>query len=64
MRSRLTDIDVHVHHQTDKAILVSTDGDRKAAVWIPLATCEIEMGCGKQGVLTLEEDLAIEKGLV
>ena len=30
-----------VHHETDRAILVSDDGDRKKAEWLPLSQINI-----------------------
>lgn len=69
MRSDLTDIEVQVHHQTDRAYLVSTSGERDEAVWIPKSACEFEKTRGQhvgrllRGTLTLPEHIAIEKGL-
>lgn len=64
MKSDLTDIEVVRHHQTDKAVLVSTDGERANAVWVPKSLCEFEETSPGVGILTLSERLAIEKGLV
>lgn len=66
MRSNLADVDVRLHHETKGAYLVSTDGNRDNAVWVPKSACELEMKGrdGRVGVLTLEQDLAEEKGLV
>ena len=65
-RSDLTDIEVHMHHRTAKAVLVSTDGDSDNAVWIPLSACEIDPHerLSNVYVLTCRENLAVEKGLV
>jgi len=38
----LTDLTLCLHHETDKAILVSETGDAKKAKWIPKSQCEIE----------------------
>ncbi len=62
-RSNLCDIDVHIHHKTDKAYLVSLDGDREKAVWIPKSACEMEK-VGAFWQITLPEPLALEKGLI
>ena len=55
-RSTLVDVEVKLVHQTDFAYLVD-NGDVK--VWIPKLACELY-----DGVITLEEKLAIDKGLV
>ena len=66
MRAALTDIEVMIHFQTDKALLVSTDGTRELAVWLPKSSCECEepVVIGKAQIITLPEQLAVEKGLV
>lgn len=62
--SDLIDVTVQLHHETPKAVLVSDDGDRENAVWLPLSQCEIEHKRSGIVVVTLPEWLAIEKGLV
>lgn len=66
MRSNIIDLDVHVHHRTEKAVLVSTSGDRDEAVWFPLSAVEIEphQNMRRVFVISLPEPLAIEKGLI
>ncbi len=66
MKASLVDLEVHVHHETGKAVLVSTDGDRKAAVCLPLAAIELSMrrGSDTHADVTLAERLAHEKGLI
>jgi hypothetical protein len=69
MRSNLIDIEVILHHETDRAVLVSDDGIRENAVWLPKSACEIEQnprGSDRQATwtVTLLENLAIAKGLV
>lgn len=64
MRSNLTDIEVYIHHETEKAWLVSVDGFREKAVWIPKSQGEIESNGLTLHVLTAPEPLLIEKGLV
>jgi hypothetical protein len=60
-------LSLHQHHETpgDGAYLVSNDGDRKNAVWVPKSMCERGE---KQGAsiyeFTMEERIAIDKGLV
>jgi len=63
-RKQLTDIDVHLHHETDLAWLVSTDGDRANAVWLPKSAVEMNQKYGFSYELTLPTDLATEKGLI
>ena len=70
MRSDLIDLLLCVHVQTEKAVLVSDDGDRAKAVWLPFSQCEVEAkpGCGVGGAVmadvTLPERIAREKGLI
>ena len=40
--SDLIDLDLVLHHATDKAILVSIDGNEHRAVWLPKAAIEFE----------------------
>lgn len=78
VRSDLIDIPCALHHQTDRAILVSIDGDENKAKWIPKSLCEVEhhssfirgrrkngssVGC-KSVTVTLAERHAKEKGLL
>lgn len=63
MKSDIIDVTVHLHHQTDKAVLVSDTGDKDDAVWLPLSQIEIAPD-GAVHVVTLPEWLAKEKGLV
>ena len=76
--SDLVDLTLAKHHQTDRAILVSSNGDENRAVWIPLSRCEVEAktsylnGTRKNGspvnlqmvIVTLPEPVAKEKGLI
>lgn len=72
MKSNLTDIEVHLHHETDKAWLVSLYGERTKGQWIPKSQAEMEMVVvlnppGRSSdvwTLTAPEPLLIEKGLV
>lgn len=63
-RSTLVDVTVQVHHQTDRWILVSDDGDVKRAVWLPLSQIEIEIIRDDTAEVTMPEWLAQEKGLI
>lgn len=59
MKSDLIDITVQIHHETERAWLVSDGGEK---VWIPKSQAEIAPE-GKVWVLTMPEWLAVEKGL-
>ena len=64
MKSNLEDIEVHMHAQTEKAVRVSVDGNDEHAAWVPKSLCEIEHKRGRIWVLTAEQNLLEEKGLV
>jgi len=64
MKSDLTDIEVVIHHQTEKAVLVSLDGEKDGAVWLPLSQIEIEKKQRSIAIVTIPEHLANEKGLI
>lgn len=63
-RSNLIDLSLQLHHETERAILVSDTGDRDDAVW--LAKSQIEYAEIKPGFVdvTCPEWLATERGLV
>lgn len=58
-KSNLIDIDAKYVHDTPKAWLLDVGQDEP--VWIPKSLCEFDR---HDGVLTLAENVAIEKGLV
>jgi hypothetical protein len=67
--SDLVDFDVHLHARTEKAVLISQDGEEDNAVWIPLSQCQIEKAHPNKPFenlwfLTLPEWLALDKGLI
>lgn len=63
--SRLCDLEVTLHHETEKAVLVSLDGDKNKAVWLPYSAIEIVKTPRKNVYLvTLPQQLALEKGLI
>jgi hypothetical protein len=68
MKSDLIDLTMFLHHETPRAILVSDDGIRDNAVWIPKSRCETvpeKNGVDRSLVIvTLAESLALEKGLI
>lgn len=76
---RLVDLELVEHHRTGGAVLVSQDGDRSKAEFLPLSQVEIEptgkhvteSGSAMRWVrpvpvvtVTMPEWLATEKGLV
>ena len=65
MRSDLHDIPMQLHYKTDKAVLVSDDGDKDHAVWLQLKHIEMEPRAPGGGVtITLPEWLVVAKGLL
>lgn len=69
MAKELVDLEMCMHAEIPKAILVSHDGDRDKAVWLPKSQVEFEpkkrLADGtKITSVTMPEWLAIEKELV
>jgi hypothetical protein len=78
VRSDLVDIPMALHHETERAILVSDNGEETRAVWIPKSRCEFEKhssfirGHRKNGqstgfpsvTVSMRQGLAKEKGLI
>ncbi len=66
MKYDLVDIEMVLHHETEKAVLVSDTGERDEAVWLPKSAVEIEPHPKARGVvtITLPERLATDKGLI
>lgn len=66
MKSNVIDISVMLHHRTEKAVLVSDDGDRDNAVWLALSQIEIdpETMNGQTVEIVCPEWLAQERGLI
>ena len=64
MKSDLIDVTVQLHHETERAILVSDDRDREKATWIPLSQCEILKRPNGIAIVTMPEWLALDKGLI
>jgi hypothetical protein len=70
VKSDLIDVTVQMHADTEKAVLVSDDGDKGKAIWLPKSQIEIafhpsmkERGKGV-ATITLPEWLAKDKGLI
>lgn len=64
MRSDLLDLELWLHHETAAAVLVSTDGEREKAAWLPKSVVEIDERKGGTIVVAVPRNLAIDKGLV
>jgi hypothetical protein len=62
--SDLVDLTLQLHAETEMAILVSDDGDKARAIWLPLSRCEIERKSAGVVIVTLPEWLATQRGLV
>ena len=63
--ARHTELTVHLHHETEKAILISDDGDDDNAVWIAKSQVEISERLKYNAIeIVLPEWLAKEKGLI
>ena len=64
MKSDLIDIVLNLHAQTERAVLVSDDGDKENAVWLPLSQCEVTTL--KPGIveIAMPEWLARDKELI
>lgn len=65
MKSDIIDVNCFRHHATDNAILVSDDGERDSAIWLPKSQVEIEeTDTPNIVVIALPEWLAQDKGLI
>lgn len=64
MSTGLVDITVMRHAETEKAIMISDDGDRKNAKWVPKQHLEIDEGQAGHVIVTMPEWLALDKGFI
>jgi len=65
MKSDLIDITVHVHVETAKAVLVSDNGRKEDAVWLPKSQIDLHPTAEPfTREVTLPEWLAKDKGLI
>lgn len=61
----MTEVDMHIHRQTDRAIHASNTGDDEDAVWLPLSLIEVTPKAGCTSVtVSLPEWLAKREGLI
>lgn len=63
-KSDLVDVTCHVHQTTERAVLVTDDGDIEKAVWLPLSQVEVEMKRPPIAEITMPEWLAKQRGLI
>lgn len=63
-KEKLTDLELHLHAKTEKAILVSPDGVASKAKWVPKSMCEFEIKKKNLVAVTMPEWLATENGFV
>lgn len=63
-KSDLIDITMQLHAETSKAVLVSDDGDKTKAIWLPLSQVEIDRKADGVVIVTMPEWLATQRGLV
>lgn len=66
MSKELYDVTLQMHHETEKACLMSEDGDEKNAKWLPKSQIEIIAKDKAKGIyeVTMPMWLAIKNGLV
>ena len=64
MTDELFDATMILHHETERAILVSDDGDEERAVWLPKSQVEYEVTRGNVVEVTMPSWLAVSKGIV
>jgi hypothetical protein len=62
--TRLFSVSVHLHHETPSAILVSDDGLRDHAVWLPKSLIEFEPSHHNIIEVTAPEWVLVDKKLV
>lgn len=61
----MTDVEMYIHQQTDRAILASDTGDVEDAVWLPLPLVEVAPIAGRVSVtVTIPDWLAQREGLI
>lgn len=67
MASELVDLTLTFHHETAQAVLVSDDGDRENAIWLPKSQIEMDNDHPREGdsvEVTVPVWLAKEKELI
>ena len=64
MSNDLIEIEMQMHSHTQKAILVSDDGDDDSAVWLPVSQIQTRDKGGARMIVTMPEWLAMKEGLI
>ena len=62
--SEIVDVEMQLHHETPKAILCSTNGDRGKAVWLAKSLVEYVTQHHNVITVTMPQWVAFEKGLI
>ena len=62
--SDLIEIEMQMHSHTQKAILVSDDGNDDNAVWLPVSQIQTRDKGGARMIVTMPEWLAMKEGLI
>lgn len=63
--AEIIDLSMQLHHETDAALLLSDDGERDNAVWIPKSWVEdVDRTRDPIIEISLPEWLALKKGLI
>lgn len=63
MARQIVDLELILHHETAGAILVSLDGERAGAVWLPKSAIEYEHKTPRVILAQVPVTLATDKGL-
>ena len=63
--NEITEVTLQIHHETEKAYLVSVSGDKDEAVWLPKSLCERGERVGV-GIYEFDmpEWIALDKGFI
>ena len=68
MKNDSVEVEMQIHHETERAILASDDGDREHAVWLPTSQIKVRRPSRSLGpghiLVTMPEWLAETKRLV
>ena len=63
--NEVVEVTLQIHHETEKAYLVSESGDKNEAVWLPKSMCERgEKAAPAIYTFDMPEWLALEKGFL
>ena len=62
--SEFIEIEMQMHSFTQKAILVSDNGNEDNAVWLPVSQIQTRDKGGARMIVTMPEWLAMKEGLI